>query len=87
MTRELIDEMISELEAMERLVRRRFPEFVHPLIAKLRAAPPAAQRQPLTDEQIMECVKRIDRDQSYLPKALKQLARAVEAAHGIGSKT
>ena len=110
MTRELIDEMISELEAMERLVRRRFPEFVHPLIAKLLAeqsAQPAerkagctlcghcaatgeriaAHRQPLTDEQIMECVKRIDRDQSYLPKALKQLARAVEAAHGIGSKT
>ena len=39
MTQELIDEMISELEAMERLVRRKFPGFVHPLIAKLRAEP------------------------------------------------
>ena len=50
---------------------------------KLYQHPPTAQHQPLTDEQIMECVKRIDRDQSYLPKALKQLARAIEAAHGI----
>ena len=49
MKQELIDEMISELEAMERLVRRQFPEFVHPLISKLRAAPvqePVAWRWP-----------------------------------------
>lgn len=73
---ELIKEVIAELEAMERLVRRQFPEFVHPLISKLRAAPPAAQRQPLTDAEI-------DALWCEYPSCEFGFARAIEAAHGI----
>ena len=40
-------------------------------------------REPLTDEEIKAVVVSIDPDEQYLPKALKQLARAIEAAHGI----
>jgi hypothetical protein len=48
-----------------------------------RATPPAAQRKPLTDEEIKAVIQSIDPDEEYLPKALRQFARAIEAAHGI----
>ena len=133
MTRELIDEMISELEAMERLVRRNFPGFVHPLIAKLLAAPVkepdrsgkwftvvykdikpgdearalsehpkmsamswshalhdrdaalAAQRQPMTDAQI-DIITEAQWGYATVHAAHRAYARAIEKAHGIGSK-
>jgi hypothetical protein len=129
MNRELIDEIVAELEAAERLIRRSFPEFKHPLLTKVREAlaqpekepvakklleakqnfernfgphamadwiysdllewlddtAPQPQRQPLTDEQIdsivaMSCKK----DSSHLDAS--RVARAIEAAHGIGGQ-
>ena len=41
------------------------------------------QRKPLTDEEILTVVQTIDEGHQYLPSALKQLVRAIEAAHGI----
>lgn len=38
MSQELMAEVIAELEAVERLVRRNFPAFKHPLLAKMREA-------------------------------------------------
>ena len=111
MNRELIDEMISELEAMERLVRRNFPGFVHPLIAKLRAeqsAQPAerkagctlcghcaatgeriaAHRHPLTDEQVWldDELMKLNTVMMLPMDYFMRVVRAIEAAHGIGSK-
>jgi hypothetical protein len=45
-------------------------------------ASPAAP-VPLTDEQIKAVIAKIDPNEHYLPNALRQLARAIEAAHGI----
>jgi hypothetical protein len=39
--------------------------------------------KPLTDEQIKAVIAKIDPNEHYLPNALRQLARAIEAAHGI----
>ena len=64
----------------------KFSEALDSLVTTV-AQPAQQERKPLTDEQIKECIKRIDPDSSYMPKALKQLARAIEQAHGIGSKT
>ena len=47
------------------------------------ATPPAAQRQPLTDEQMLEILGDIDADTKRLPPGIKAFARAIEAAHGI----
>ena len=44
---------------------------------------PQPAQQPLTDEQIKAVIASIDPDEQYMPKALRQFARAVEAAHGI----
>jgi hypothetical protein len=44
---------------------------------------PAAQRKPLEDDEIKAVIQSIDPDEKYLPKALRQFARAIEAAHGI----
>ena len=41
------------------------------------------QRKPLTDEQIKADIAKIDPNEHYLPNALRQLARAIEAARGI----
>jgi hypothetical protein len=38
---------------------------------------------PLTDEQIMSVIKKIDEGEQYLKPALRQFAHAIEAAHGI----
>jgi hypothetical protein len=50
------------------------------------ATPPAAQRQPLTEEEIMQTWEGVIK---YAPGEvrLKDFARAIEAAHGIGEKT
>jgi hypothetical protein len=42
--------------------------------------------KPLTDEQIKAVIAKIDPNEHYLPNALRQLARAIEAAHGIIEK-
>jgi hypothetical protein len=34
---ELFSEVVRELEAIERLIQRNFPDFQHPLLAKIRA--------------------------------------------------
>ena len=34
---DLLSEVVRELEAVERLVQRNFPDFQHPLLAKIRA--------------------------------------------------
>ena len=51
-------------------------------IVALYTAPPAAQRQPLTDEEIMQTWEGVIK---YAPGEvrLKDFARAIEAAHGI----
>jgi hypothetical protein len=46
---------------------------------KVLTTPPAAQRQLLTDEEIKAVIQSIDPDEKYLPKALRQFARAIEA--------
>ena len=49
----------------------------------LYTTPPAAQRQPLTDEEIMELWKQVY-EPGHRPHVLaNSLARAIEAAHGI----
>ena len=54
-------------------------------IVALYTTPPAAQRQPLTEEQIMQTWEGIIK---YAPGELRlrDFARAIEAAHGIGEK-
>lgn len=42
-----------------------------------------AQRKPLTDDELLEVIKKIDRDEQFIQSSLRQLARAIEAAHGI----
>ncbi len=49
----------------------------------LYTAPPAAQRQPLTDEQISEIANTPPADDA---RPVHSFARAIEAAHGIGEK-
>jgi hypothetical protein len=44
---------------------------------------PPAQRKPLTDAEIKAVIAKIDPNEHYLPNALRQLTRAIEAAHGI----
>ena len=46
-----------------------------------------AQRKPLTDEQLLKVIKTIDRDEQFIQQALRHLARAIEAAHGITAAT
>lgn len=41
------------------------------------------QRKPLSDFEIKTVIASIDPAEQYLPNALKQFARAIEAAHGI----
>ena len=41
--------------------------------------PAPVQRKPLTDEEIKAVIQSIDPDEKYLPKALRQFARAIEA--------
>jgi hypothetical protein len=55
-------------------------------IQDMYTTPPAAQRQPLTDEEIMQTWEGVIK---YAPGEvrLKDFARAIEAAHGIGEKT
>jgi hypothetical protein len=60
--------------------------YARAIEAKLREKNATAQRQPLTDEQIKAVIAKIDPDEHYLPNALRQLARAIEAAHGIKEK-
>jgi hypothetical protein len=76
------------------------PLYTHPSAAQREPAPgyckhckqytieeplPAAQRQPLTDEEIMQTWEGVIK---YAPGEvrLKDFARAIEAAHGIGEK-
>lgn len=47
------------------------------------AQPASPERKPLTHERILQIVQSIDPGHQYLPAALEQLARAIEAAHGI----
>ena len=57
-------------------------EDVYPQLGdKLYATPP--QRKPLSDFEIKTVIASIDPAEQYLPNALKQFARAIEAAHGI----
>ncbi len=50
----------------------------------LYAAPP--QRQPLTEEEMLEILGDIDADTKRLPPGIKAFARAIERAHGIGGE-
>jgi len=51
-----------------------------------RTPPAEAKREPLTDEQIFDALKRVDHVTQRLPIGLKLFARAIEAAHNIGAK-
>ena len=57
-------------------------------ITPLYTTPPAAQRQPLTDEQIDDIWNRYcdEMGEASINDAY-DIARAIEAAHGIGEKT
>jgi hypothetical protein len=45
-----------------------------------------AQRQPLTEERLLEILRSVDADTKRLPPGVKAFARGVEAAHGIKEK-
>jgi hypothetical protein len=54
------------------------------------ATPPAAQRKPLTDEQIEKCIEAADTkwaDAFVSVEWARHLTKAIEAAHGIKEKT
>jgi len=57
-----------------------------PHCGKPRTTPPAAQRKPLTDEQIAKLMMDIWGCASIAPRHAPAFARAIEAAHGIGEK-
>ena len=44
---------------------------------------PQQKREPLTDEQILRLLSKIDECAVRLPRGLREFARAIEAAHGI----
>ena len=44
---------------------------------------PQPKREPLTDEQILRLLSRIDECAVRLPRGLREFARAIEAVHGI----
>ena len=52
------------------------PVYTHP-------QPKREPLTPLTDEQLKAIINKIDRDEQYIQPALRQLARAIEAAHNI----
>lgn len=41
------------------------------------------QRKPLTDEELLRLLSKIDECTVRLPRGLREFARAIEAAHGI----
>jgi hypothetical protein len=41
------------------------------------------QRKPLTDEEVLRLLSKIDECAVRLPRGLREFARAIEAAHGI----
>ena len=45
------------------------------------------EHQPLTDEEIAKAVKHIRNEYVCSSGTLRRIARAIEAAHGIGKKT
>ncbi len=47
----------------------------------------AAQRKPLTDEEIKQALTSVDPETKRLPPGMKAFARAIEAAHGIKEGT
>lgn len=44
------------------------------------------QRQPLTDEEILSLLQRLDPQTRRLSEGVQAFARAIEQAHGIGEK-
>jgi len=56
------------------------------LLNRLNTTPQPAQK-PLTDEQILRLLSRIDECAVRLPRGLREFARAIEAAHGIKENT
>ena len=59
--------------------------YVQAVFRARRNTPPAAQRQPLTDEGIEALWNAVPNQALYM--AIKVFARAIEAAHGVGEKT
>jgi hypothetical protein len=53
------------------------------LYAKYDALYTAAQRKPLTEERLLEIMRKVDANTKRLPPGVKAFARGVEAAHGI----
>jgi hypothetical protein len=47
----------------------------------------AAQRKPLTDEEIKQALTSVDPETKRLPPGMKAFARAIEAAHNIKEMT
>jgi hypothetical protein len=47
----------------------------------------AAQRKPLTDEEIKQALTSVDPETKRLPPGMKAFARSIEAAHGIKEGT
>ncbi len=58
-------------------------ERLHGLVLQ-HTAPP--QRQPLTEEEMLEILVGIDAETKRLPPGMKAFARAIERAHGIGGE-
>ena len=47
----------------------------------------ATKREPLTDEELLRLLSKIDECTVRLPRGLREFARAIEAAHGIKENT
>jgi hypothetical protein len=82
------DDIASILACRDMLDAQPVPPriLMHQATHPTNTTPPTAQRKPLTDEEIKAVIQSIDPDEKYLPKALRQFARAIEAAHGIKEK-
>jgi hypothetical protein len=77
------------------------PLYTHPSAAQREPAPgyckhckqytieeplAAAQRQPLTEERLLEILRNLDADTKRLPPGVKAFARAIEVEHDIKEK-
>jgi hypothetical protein len=59
-------------------------KFGNAKVIPLYTAPP--QRQPLTEEEMLEILVGIDAETKRLPPGMKAFARAIERKHGIGGE-
>ncbi len=59
---------------------------VRDAITALRTALAESERKPLTDEELLALLTEIDPETERVPRGLRNFARAIERAHGIGGE-